>query len=103
MKTFNKIINAYFTFFKRKIALFNILYFVRGALRQDFENQYIKEMQNHYKKYRSFLADNLNYGIKKGVFRPFNTMNQAYVLQGTITGFISRWIISEKKGLLWIR
>jgi len=33
-----RLINAHFTFFERKIALFDILFFVGGALRQDFEN-----------------------------------------------------------------
>jgi len=54
--------------------------------------------QSDYKKYISFLADTLDQGIKKGVFRSFNSVNQAYVLHGTIIGFISQWIINERKG-----
>lgn len=95
-----KLIKAHFTFFERRMALFKILFFIRGALQQDFENQYVREMQNRYKKYISFLADNLDYGIKKGVFRSFNIMNQAYILVGIINGFISQWIIDERKGTL---
>lgn len=95
-----KLISAHFTFFERKKAFFSILFFIRGALQQDFENQYIREMQNYYKKYIRFLSDNLDYGIKKGVFRPFNVMNQAYILEGIIAGFISQWIINERKGTL---
>ena len=92
-----KLISAHFTFFAKKKALFNILFFIRGALHQDFENRYIREIQNHYKRYISFLADTLDQGIKKGVFRPFNSMNQAYVLHGIIIGFVSQWIINKKK------
>jgi AcrR family transcriptional regulator len=94
-----KLISAHFTFFAEKKALFNILFFIRGALHQDFENRYIREIQNHYKRYISFLADTLDQGIKKGVFRPFNSMNQAYVLHGIIIGFVSQWIINERKEL----
>ena len=93
-----KLISAHFTFFAKKKALFNILFFIRGALHQDFENRYIREIQNHYKRYISFLADTLDDGIKKGVFRPFNSVNQAYVLHGVIIGFVSQWIINERKG-----
>ncbi|MFQ6066227.1 MAG: TetR/AcrR family transcriptional regulator [bacterium] len=93
-----KLIEAHFAFFERRMALFKILFFIRGALQQDFENRYIKEMQSRYKKYISFLADNLDYGIKAGVFRPFNIMNQAYILVGIVNGFISQWIIDERKG-----
>lgn len=45
-----------------------------------------------------FLANSLEGGTKKGVFRLFNPMNQAYVLHGIIIGFISQWIINERKG-----
>jgi AcrR family transcriptional regulator len=93
-----KLINAHFTFFERRMALFRVLFFIRGALQQDFENRHIREMQNHYKKYISFLADNLDYGIKGRVFRRFNIMNQAYILEGIIAGFISQWIIDKRKG-----
>lgn len=93
-----KLISAHFTFFEKKRALFNVLFFIRGALHQDFENRYIREIQNHYKRYISFLADTLDDGIKKGVFRPFNSVNQAYVLHGVIIGFVSQWIINERKG-----
>jgi AcrR family transcriptional regulator len=92
-----KLVNAHFTFFWKKKALFNVLFFIRGALHQDFENRYIREIQNHYKKYISFLADTLDQGIKRGVFRPFNSMNQAYVLHGIIIGFVSQWIINKRK------
>lgn len=93
-----KLINAHFTFFEKKRALFDVLFFTRGALHQDFENQYIRKMQSDYKKYISFLAHTLDDGIEKGAFRPFNSVNQAYVLHGTIIGFISQWIINERKG-----
>jgi AcrR family transcriptional regulator len=93
-----KLISAHFTFFEKKRALFNVLFFTRGALHQDFESQYLRKMQNDYKKYISFLADTLDDGIKKGVFRPFNSANQAYVFHGIIIGFISQWIINERKG-----
>lgn len=82
---------------RKKRALFDVLFFIRGALHQDFENRYIRKMQNDYKKYISFLAHTLDDGIEKGVFRPFNSVNQAYVLHGTIIGFISQWIINERK------
>ena len=93
-----KLINAHFTFFEKKRALFDVLFFIRGALHQDFESRYIRKMQSDYKKYISFLAHTLDDGIEKGVFRPFNSVNQAYVLHGTIIGFISQWIINERKG-----
>ena len=93
-----KLINAHFTFFEKKRALFDVLFFIRGALHQDFENQYIRKMQSEYKKYITFLAHTLDDGIEKGAFRPFNSVNQAYVLHGTIIGFISQWIINERKG-----
>jgi AcrR family transcriptional regulator len=93
-----KLVNAHFTFFEKKRAFFNVLFFIRGALHQDFESQYIQKIQSHYKKYISFLADALDDGIRKGVFRPFNSTNQAYVLHGIIIGFISQWIINERKG-----
>lgn len=93
-----KLINAHFTFFEKKRALFDVLFFIRGALHQDFENQYIRKMQSDYKKYITFLAHTLDDGIEKGAFRPFNSVNQAYVLHGTIIGFISQWIINERKG-----
>ncbi len=93
-----KLINAHFTFFEKKRALFDVLFFIRGALHQDFENRYIRKIQSDYKKYISFLAHTLDDGIEKGVFRPFNSVNQAYVLHGTIIGFISQWIINERKG-----
>lgn len=95
-----KLINAHFTFFERRTALFRILFFIRGALQQDFENRYIREIQNHYKKYISFLANNLNYGIEKRVFRSFNIMNQAYILVAVINGFISQWLTDKRKGTL---
>jgi len=94
-----KLVSAHFTFFEKKRALFNILFFIRGALHQDFESRYIRKMQIDYKKYISFLAHTLDDGIEKGAFRPFNSVNQAYVLHGTIIGFISQWIINERKGL----
>ena len=75
-----------------------LLFFIRGALHQDFENRYIRKMQSDYDKYITFLAHTFDDGIKKGVFRPFNSVNQAYVLHGTIVGFISQWIINERKG-----
>jgi len=56
-------------------------------------------MQSDYKKYITFLAHTLDDGIEKGFFRLFNSVNQAYVLHGTIIGFISQWIINERKGL----
>jgi len=93
-----KLINAHFIFFEKKRALFDVLFFIRGALHQDFESRYIRKMQSDYKKYISFLAHALDDGIEKGVFRPFNSVNQAYVLHGTIIGFISQWIINERKG-----
>jgi len=93
-----KLISAHFTFFERKMALFNLLFFIRGAIQQDFENRYIREMQNRYREYIHFLSDSLDYGVKKGAFRPFNTMNQAYILEGIVTGFISQWVINERKG-----
>lgn len=93
-----KLVTAHLTFFEKKRALFNILFFIRGALHQDFESRYIQKMQNQYEKYISFLADVLDDGIRKGVFRPFNSANQAYVLHGIIIGFISQWIINERKG-----
>lgn len=93
-----KIISAHFVFFAKKRSLFNILFFVRGALHQDFENRYTREIQANYQRYISFLSDSLDEGIKKGVFRPFNPVNQAYVLHGIIIGFISQWIINERKG-----
>jgi len=92
------LINAHFAFFAKKRSLFNILFFVRGALHQDFENRYIREIQANYQKYMGFLANSLERGTKKGVFRLFNPMNQAYVLHGIIIGFISQWIINERKG-----
>jgi len=95
-----KLINAHFIFFGRRIALFRILFFIWGALQQDFGNRYIREIQHHYKKYISFLANNLNYGIKKGVFRSFNIMNQAYILVAVINGFISQWLTDKRKGTL---
>jgi len=97
-KLIKKLINAHFTFFEKKRALFDVLFFIRGALHQDFENRYIRKMQSDYKKYISFLAHTLDDGIEKGVFRPFNSVNQAYVLHGTIIGFISQWITNERKG-----
>ena len=93
-----KLINAHFAFFEKKRALFNLLFFIRGALHQDFQNRYMRQIQTDYKKYISFLADTLDDGIKKGVFRPFNSVNQAYVLHGVIIGFVSQWIINERKG-----
>jgi len=93
-----KIISAHFAFFAKKRSLFNILFFVRGALHQDFENRYIREMQANYQKYMGFLANSLEGGTKKGVFRPFNPVNQAYVLHGIIIGFVSQWTINERKG-----
>jgi AcrR family transcriptional regulator len=93
-----KLISAHFTFFEKKRGLFNVLFFIRGALHQDFESRYIRKMQSDYKKYISFLADVLDDGIKKGVFRSFNSANQAYVLHGVIIGFVSQWIINERKG-----
>jgi len=93
-----KLVNAHFTFFEKKRALFNVLFFIRGALHKDFENRYTQKMQSNYKKYISFLADVLDDGIKKGVFRPLNSANQAYVFHGIIIGFISQWIINERKG-----
>jgi len=92
------LINAHFAFFAKKRSLFNILFFVRGALHQDFENRYIREIQDNYQKYMGFLANSLERGTKKGVFRLFNPMNQAYVLHGIIIGFVSQWIINERKG-----
>ena len=94
-----KLVSAHFTFFEKKRALFNILFFIRGALHQDFESRYIRKMQSDYKKYTTFLAHTLDDGIEKGFFRLFNSVNQAYVLHGTIIGFISQWIINERKGL----
>ncbi len=91
-------VNAHFTFFEKKRALFNVLFFIRGALHQDFESRYTQKMQSNYKKYISFLANVLDDGIRKGVFRPFNSANQAYVFHGIIIGFISQWIINERKG-----
>lgn len=93
-----KLINAHFTFFEKKRALFDVLFFIRGALHQDFKSRYIRKIQSDYKKYISFLAHTLDDGIEKGAFRPFNSVNQAYVLHGTIIGFISQWIINERKG-----
>ena len=93
-----KLVSAHFTFFEKKRALFDVLFFIRGALHQDFESRYIRKMQSDYKKYISFLAHALNDGIEKGVFRPFDSVNQAYVLHGVIIGFISQWIINERKG-----
>ena len=93
-----KLINAHFTFFEKKRALFDVLFFIRGALHQDFESRYIRKMQSDYEKYINFLAHTFDDGIEKGVFRPFNSVNQAYVLHGTIIGFISQWIINERKG-----
>lgn len=93
-----KLITAHFAFFEKKRALFNLLFFIRGALHQDFQNRYMRQIQTEYKKYISFLADTLDDGIKKGVFRPFNSVNQAYVLHGVIIGFVSQWIINERKG-----
>lgn len=93
-----KLVNAHFTFFEKKRALFNVLFFIRGALHQDFESRYTQKMQSDYKKYISFLANVLDDGIRKGVFRPFNSANQAYVFHGIIIGFISQWIINERKG-----
>jgi len=93
-----RLINAHFSFFQKKRTLFNVLFFIRGALQQDFESRYIRKMQSDYKKYINFLAHALDDGIEKGVFRPFNSVNQAYVLHGTIIGFISQWIINERKG-----
>jgi len=93
-----KLINAHFVFFEKKRALFNLLFFIRGALHQDFQNRYMRQIQTDYKKYISFLAGTLDDGIKRGVFRPFNSVNQAYVLHGIIIGFVSQWIINERKG-----
>jgi len=93
-----KLINAHFTFFEKKRALFDVLFFIRGVLHQDFESRYIRKMQSDYEKYINFLAHTFDDGIEKGVFRPFNSVNQAYVLHGTIIGFISQWIINERKG-----
>jgi len=93
-----ELVNAHFAFFAKKRPLFNVLFFVRGVLHQDLENRYLGAIQNQYQGYISFLADTLDQGIKKGVFRPFNPINQAYVLHGIIIGFISQWTINERKG-----
>ncbi len=95
-----KLIQAHFTFFARKRAVFSILFFLRGALHQDFESRYLQEIKSEYKKYLSFLADTLDYGIKKGVFRPFNPLHQAYILHGIIIGFISQWTVNERRSFV---
>jgi AcrR family transcriptional regulator len=93
-----KLVSAHFTFFEKKRALFGTLFFIRGALHQDFESRYIQEMQSDYGRYMSFLADTLDYGIKKGAFRSLDAVNQAYVLHGIIIGFVSQWVINERRG-----
>jgi len=93
-----KLVQVHFAFFSKKRALFNILFFIRGTLHQDLENRYVKEIQEYYQRYINFLAVRLDYGVKTGAFRPFDPMNQAYILHGIITGFISQWIINERKG-----
>jgi len=93
-----KLISAHFTFFEKKRTLFSILFFVRGALHQDFESQYLRQIQSDYGRYISFLAETLEYGVKRKDFRTINPTNQAYVLHGIIVGFISQWIINERKG-----
>ena len=93
-----KLISAHFTFFEKKRTLFSILFFVRGALHQDFESQYLRQIQSDYGRYISFLAETLEYGVKRKDFRTINPTNQAYVLHGIIVGFVSQWIINERKG-----
>lgn len=92
-----KLVSAHFTFFARRKALFNILFFIRGALHQDFENRYTKEIHSQYEKYIHFLADTINYGINKGAFRFCDALSQAYILEGIIIGFISQWMVNRKK------
>ncbi len=94
----NKLVCAHFAFFEEKRTLFSILFFVRGALHQDLENPYVREMQSNYERYMNFLSRTLDTGLKKGAFRPIDPINQAYVLHGIIVGFISQWIINERKG-----
>ncbi len=48
----------------------------------------------------AILEISLDYGIKDGVFRRFNIMNQAYILEGIIAGFISQWLTDKRKGAL---
>jgi len=93
-----KLISAHFAFFEKKRTLFSILFFVRGALHQDFESRYVRQIQSDYERYISFLAETLEYGVKRGGFRAVNPTNQAYVLHGIIIGFVSQWIINERKG-----
>jgi len=93
-----KLTTAHFSFFNRRRALFSLLFFVRGALQQDLEKSYVQKMQSDYQEYIGFLAESLVYGIQRGAFRALDTMNQAYVLEGMITGFIFQWIINKRKG-----
>lgn len=93
-----KLISAHFAFFERERTLFSILFFVRGALHQDFESQYVRQIQSDYERYIDFLAESLEYGVKRGDFRTINPTNQAYVLHGIVIGFVSQWIINGRKG-----
>jgi len=93
-----KLISAHFAFFERERTLFSILFFVRGALHQDFESQYVRQIQSDYERYIGFLAESLEYGVKRGDFRTINPTNQAYVLHGIVIGFVSQWIINGRKG-----
>jgi len=93
-----KLIEVHFAFFSKKKALFNLLFFIRATLHQDLENRYLKEIQDCYQEYINFLAERLDWGVKTQAFRPFDRMNQAYILHGIIIGFISQWIINERKG-----
>jgi len=93
-----KLISAHFAFFDKRKTLFSVLFFVRGALHQDFESRHVRQMQSDYERYMGFLAESLEYGVKRGGFRRINPANQAYVLHGIIVGFVSQWIINGRKG-----
>jgi len=95
-----KLINAHFSFFARRRSLFPFLFFVRGAIQQDFSKLDIRKIESSYKKYIDFLEEVLDSGVKSGTFRASSPVIQAYILEGLIMGFISQWIINKRKGNL---
>lgn len=95
-----RIITAHFSFFAKRRSLFNLLFFIRGALQQDFKKLDRHKIQVSYDEYIRFIAETLDYGVKKGTFRTFSSIAQAYILEGIITGSILQWVINKRKGSL---
>jgi len=95
-----KLINSHFSFFARRRSLFPFLFFVRGALQQDFSKLDLRKIESSYEKYIDFLREVLDSGVRSGSFRAFSPVTQAYILEGLIMGFILQWIINKRKGNL---